>query len=104
MKIRVEIDEEAQEQFANLDRWWRSNREAAAAELADAVAHMVQLLATTPEMGKRRLQRGVKNVRWVPLQKTPYLLYYRHEPGSDLVTVISFWSAMKKRGPKIRKL
>jgi len=104
MTIRFKIEPEAEAQFETLDSWWRNNREAATTQLADELTRIKLMLAAQPEIGKLSKQRGMRNTRWVPLHKTPYLLYYHHEPGSDLVTILSFWSAMKKRGPKLRKL
>jgi hypothetical protein len=104
MKIRVEIDDEAEAQFANLDRWWRENRKAATEQLADELDRILLLLSETPDVGVQVNRRGIKHVRSVPIWKTPYLIYYEHIPGSGVATIVSVWSTMRKRGPRLPKV
>jgi plasmid stabilization system protein ParE len=72
VKIRIDIAEEAERQFQHLDAWWRQNRQAAADQVADEFERIRKLLAEQPEIGTPFLRGGNRNIRWIPLRKTPY--------------------------------
>lgn len=101
MSVRVDIQPEAEEQIAALDRWWRTNRPAAPALVLDEMERLIALLAESPEIGRPYTHGGLRNIRWLRLRKTPYLLYYHYESGDDVATIVSVWSAMRNQRPPI---
>ena len=101
MSVRVETLPEADALIDELDSWWRKNRPAAASQVLDEVNRTIALLSERPEIGVPYKRRGVKNVRWVRLHKTPYKLYYHYEPGGEVVSVLSVWSGMRRKGPPL---
>ncbi len=101
MSVRVVTQPEADEQILALDAWWREHRPAAAFQVVDELARLVEELSEHPELGSPYETKGLSSIRRVRLRKTPYLLYYHHEPGSDLVTLLSLWSGVVKHGPSL---
>ena len=99
MNIRVEISTDANKQLDALDAWWRENRPAAENRVMEEMRRLEVLLATTPDIGTPYRKRGHKNIRWLRLHTTPYKLYYRHAPGTELVTVVAIWSSTRKAVP-----
>ncbi|MCC6810670.1 MAG: type II toxin-antitoxin system RelE/ParE family toxin [Deltaproteobacteria bacterium] len=101
MTVRIVFVADAKAQLLALDTWWRENRQAAADRVDDEAARLVALLRKTPDLGAPYRRRGQKHVRSLHLNGTPYKLYYRHEPGSDLVTILAVWSAVRRFGPPL---
>lgn len=101
MPVRIDIQPEAEEQIAALDRWWHTNRPAAPGLVLDEVERLLGLLAESPEIGRPYTRGGLQNIRWIRLRRTPYLLYYHYEPGSEVATIVSAWSAVRRRRPPI---
>jgi plasmid stabilization system protein ParE len=102
MKIRVEFEPDAIEQVEALDLWWREHRPGAASQVVDEIVRLRDLLSETPEIGVPYTWRGVQNVRWLRLQKTPYKAYYHFESGGDVVTIVCVWSGMRKQRPPLK--
>ncbi len=102
MNIKIEIQPEAQEQLAALDQWWRSHRSAAPSQVLDELERAIGLLADNPEIGRKYADGGLSNIRYLRLRRTPYLLYYHYEAGSDVVTIVSAWSGARQRRPPIK--
>ena len=102
MGIRGDIQPEAQEQIAQLDQWWRKNRPAAPSLVVDELERLVDLLGDAPEIGSPYSLGGLKNIRRLRLRRTPYMIYYHYEPGGDVATIVSVWSAMRRRRPPIK--
>lgn len=100
MKVRVEITAEAESQFTDLHAWWQANRTASSGQVATELERLRLLIAEQPEIGTRY---GRGYTRWLQLKGTPYKLYYRYEPGSDVAMVQSFWSGMRGSGPRLKK-
>ena len=101
MSVRVETLPEADVLIDELESWWRENRSAAASQVLDEVGRVIALLSERPELGVPYKQRGLRNIRWVRLRKTPYKLYYHYEPGGEVVSIVSVWSGMRRRGPPL---
>lgn len=38
-------------------------------------------------------------IRWLRMNKTPYMLFYEYEPGSDQVWIVCIWSGARRAGP-----
>jgi plasmid stabilization system protein ParE len=104
MTVRVEFAEDAIEQADDLDWWWSRNRPEASRQVPSELARIAELLSEQPELGKVYEKRGVKNVRWVPMHKMPYKVYYRYEPGDDVVSIVAVWSGALPKGPPLPKV
>lgn len=102
MSIRVEIQPEAQEQIAALDLWWRTHRSAAPSLVLDELERVFGLLAEAPEIGRPYTHGGLRHIRCLRLRRTPYMLYYHYEPGGEVATIVSAWSAMRELSPPIK--
>jgi plasmid stabilization system protein ParE len=101
MTFRVEIEPEAVAQIDELDLWWREHRPAAASQVVDELARVVATLEQSPEIGAPYRRRGIQNVRWLRLRKTPYLAYYEYKPNDELVRIVAVWSGARGRGPDL---
>jgi plasmid stabilization system protein ParE len=101
MTLRVEIEPTAELQLLDLDAWWRECRPAARSRVTDEYARLLAMLAERPEVGAPYRHKDVRNVRWLRMKGTPYLVYYHHESGSDLVTIVAVWSGMRGEGPPL---
>ena len=101
MTIRIDVEPDAREQLDELDVWWREHRPAAASVVTDELHRIVALLRENPEIGVPYTNGGSKNIRWLRLKKTPYKVYYHHEPGTNLVSIIYAWSGMRGDPPAL---
>jgi len=101
MNIRIVFTLDARAQLIELDAWWRQNRQAAASRVDDESTRLQTLMRANPEIGRIYQLRGYKHVRWLRLHATPYRLFYQHEPGSELITIVAFWSSAHPAGPPL---
>ncbi|MEO1484020.1 MAG: type II toxin-antitoxin system RelE/ParE family toxin [Myxococcota bacterium] len=97
MSVDVFIEPEAESQLLELDAWWRVNRPASADQVLDEFERLELELSESPEVG--RLYGDHEHIRWVKLNKTPYLLFYEYTPGSEQVWIVSIWSGQRGSGP-----
>jgi plasmid stabilization system protein ParE len=81
--------------------WWREHRLAAPALVAEELAAALELIATSPRIGRRRRHPGVPGLRRVLLRTTRYHLYYAPSTDGTLLFVLAVWSALRG-GPPIR--
>lgn len=101
MKLRIEIEPQAIAQLDELDMWWREHRPESRTSVLDELEHALAALREQPDIGALYTRGGVHNVRLLRLHGTPYLLYYHHEPGGDLLSVVAVWSGMRGVGPDV---
>ena len=98
--MRIEIVEEAQEQFAYRAAWWRANRDAQELfeeEYERALAH----LTTSPKSGDHyRIVRGKLIRRWL-MKKTECHIYYWYSEELDVMEIRAFWGAKREQGPSL---
>ena len=101
MKVRIEVEPQAITQLAELDDWWREQRPDSRTTVLDEFEHALEAALEHPDRGTLYTRDGVRNVRWLSLRDTPYLLYYHHEPGGDVLSVVAVWSGMRGVGPSL---
>lgn len=94
----VFVDACAEDDIDRVDAWWQQN--AGAPDLfRNELAHMFALLASTPQMGVPYRRRRIPGLRRVLLRSTRYHVYYVFD-GSRVI-VLSVWSAVRRRGPRL---
>ena len=71
--MKVELSDEAEAQAAEIDAWWRANREKALELFTDELEKALDDLADTPTLGVV-YRPGDPTVRRLLLQKTHYYL------------------------------
>ena len=70
--------------------------------LVDEVAHAVELLMTSPDMGALYGPKAGRGVRRVLLPTSQYYLYYAHLAQRDTLRILAVWSCRRGRGPQLR--
>ncbi len=101
MTFRVEISPDANAQLDALNAWWRDNRPAAKNRVLEEMRRLETLLTSSAQIVTIYRRRGFKHVRWLRLRTTPYRLFYRYEPGTDLIAIVAIWSSAHKAGPPL---
>jgi plasmid stabilization system protein ParE len=61
------------------------------------------MLAVTPEAGALYPHRRVQGVRRAVLPRSRYLVYYVYERALGEVAVLALQSALRGRGPRLRR-
>ena len=69
--------------------------------MLNELERVVDMLTDNPEIGRLYSRGGLQNIRCLRLRKTPYMIYYQYEPGGDVATIVSAWSAVRKQRPPI---
>jgi plasmid stabilization system protein ParE len=82
-------------------RWWRKNRLSNPDLFEEELDAALDLVRTAPALGSPCGKRRGRQLRRVMLPRTRYHLYYCFEPGDDHALVLSIWSAVRGRGPRL---
>jgi len=104
MSVRVEIEPTAKRELLALDAWWQEQRPSAANRVMDEYERILLLLSDAPQVGSPHRGKGVHDVRRIHMRGTPYIVFYHHEPGTSLATIVSVWSSMRKKAPTLAQL
>jgi plasmid stabilization system protein ParE len=81
-------------------RWWRENRPAARTLFEEELRAALEQIRTIPNLGSTyRAMPGLEHRR-VLMPKTAYHVYYRIV-RPNLVRIVSVWSAVRGREPKL---
>jgi plasmid stabilization system protein ParE len=96
--VRVELSDEAAAQAAEIDAWWRVNREKAPDLFTDEFERALEDLGAIPSLGTVYGQ-GPPAVKRLLLHRTHYYLYFIEE--ADRLYVVAVWSCFRGRGPKL---
>ncbi len=98
--MKINVVEEAQEEFAYREAWWRANRDARdlfEEEYERALEH----LSTSPKSGDQySIVRGKLIRRWL-MKKTECHIYYWYSEELELIEIRSFWGAKREHGPEL---
>ena len=81
--------------------WWASHRPEAPDLLRREIEGALELLAAAPSMGA---PYEVPGVRRLVLPRTRYQVFYAYDPGLAQVDILSVWSSLRGRGPRLRPL
>lgn len=84
------------------DEWWRTNRTSAPELFVRELRAATDLLAESPDIGQRVRHRAIRNLRRVLLPATRYHVYYTHAPAGRAVLILSIWSAVRGRRPRLK--
>ena len=103
MTVRIEVEPQAIAQLDELDAWWRGHRPDSRTSVLDEFGHAIAALREQPGTGVPHERGAVRDVRWVRLRGTPYKVYYHHEPGGEVLSVVAVWSGMRGVGPSMDK-
>ena len=87
----------AQREIERIDRRWIETRPAAPDLFFSELREILELLQENPELGV--LYPPKPGVRRILLRGSLYHLYY--EVAQERVEVLSVWSAVRGRGPKL---
>lgn len=77
MSYKLIVTPEAEEQLAELDAWWDSNR-SAASSLADELDKAAMLISENPRLPKAHRRRRDFEARRVRLGTSPYYIHLLH--------------------------
>jgi plasmid stabilization system protein ParE len=103
LKPEVRTTPEADRQILGASTWWRVNRPASP-DLFDAeLDRAFTLLAEAPDIGRRYRMREIPGVRRILLSQSRYHVYYVHDEKRGEVLVLAIWSAVRGRGPRVRR-
>ncbi|WP_317987820.1 type II toxin-antitoxin system RelE/ParE family toxin [Hyalangium gracile] len=103
MTIQVQFTPRAESQVGEAALWWRTNRPAAPSLFEEELTTALQLLSALPDLGRRYSHPRVPGVRRLLMPRTRYHLYYVHDEQGRVVIVLALWSAVRGRGPALRK-
>lgn len=101
--MRVVFTARADGSIEKADAWWREHREKNPELFTEELIAATWMLRHAPHIGKRALDVELQGVRFVILQKTEKLLYYRVLEEEDVVELLLVWGARKEHPPKLKK-
>jgi plasmid stabilization system protein ParE len=100
VSLPVRTTDEADDQIRAIDAWWREHRMAAPDLFFDELAASFELIAQTPNIGRRYPHSPIPGTRRILLRQTRYHVY--DVPGADDVRVPAVWHAQRGVGPPLR--
>jgi plasmid stabilization system protein ParE len=90
-------------QIRAVDAWWRENR-GGPLGFVDEVAHAIDLLLTSPELGALYEPKAAFGVRRILLPKSQHYLYYVFHRSRGTLRILSVWSCHRGRPPQLGSL
>lgn len=99
--VSVVTTPQADADIRRIDTWWAENRPAAPALFAEELAELFALLAIYPELGRPHPHRRIASLRRALLRATQHHVYYAFD--GRWVIVLSVWSTVRGRGPRLRR-
>lgn len=98
--MQVEVTKRAQREVNRLGRWWWENRDKAPELFEEELSAAYLRIAAEPNVGKPyTVSRGRRILRILTGKTKNHVYYYQHSP--DIIRVVSVWSAVRGRGPKL---
>jgi plasmid stabilization system protein ParE len=98
--VKLELAPRAAREAERNARWWRENRPAARMLFDQELRAALDQIRTAPNLGSvYHAMRGHEHRR-VLMPETRYHVYYR-VAGPNRVRIVSVWSAVRGRGPKL---
>jgi len=99
--VKINFARRALQEIDRNARWWREHRPAARMLFDEELAEALKQIRTNPGLGQLyRVVRG-RQQRRVLMPKTKHHVYYRRETA-ERIMVLSVWSAVRGRGPRLR--
>lgn len=103
MKAQVFATPEAEQQILDVSGWWHAKRPSAEGQFDRELSDMLNLLQEAPDIGRRYRRARIPGLRRILLKKSRYHIYYVHDEEQQAVIVLAVWSAVRRRGPSLRK-
>lgn len=100
MTYSIVISPDAEDQLADLEAWWESNRPSAP-KLSDELARVETILQENPRVAVVVSRRRGFDARRIRLGSSPYYLYFSIDEAKQEVLVLAVWSAMRRTGPDL---
>jgi hypothetical protein len=100
----VSTTHEADAMIEAASEWWRANRPKAPDLFLQELRSARKILERFPEAGHKVRRRGFPGLRRVVLRHTRYHIYYGYFPEDDEVWVVAVWAAMRRRGPRLKRV
>jgi plasmid stabilization system protein ParE len=98
--VQVEVAKRAQREVNRLGRWWLANRDKAPTLFEEELSATYQLIASDPTVGQLyTVSRGRRILRVLTGRTKNHVYYYQHQ--TDVLRVVSLWSAVRGRGPRL---
>ena len=88
-------------QVAEAKTWWRQNRQAAPNAIAEDLDAMIEIIKSTPDIGRIAAETKAPNVRKIFLRRVGFLIYYRVIGSPPRLQIMAFWHARRGKGPPI---
>ena len=101
MSFRVVVVVEAERQIRQVDDWWVENRGGSAELFLDELALIFELLAETPEIGRRFTKANQPGVRRILMRRTRHWVYYIPDLSRGIVYVLAVWSTYRGSDPTL---
>ena len=102
MIVRVAVRPEADSQIDAIDLWWIKHRRASPDLFLDEFADAKRDLQLAPKIGRAYRRRGIAGLRRLLLIRTQYFVYYVYDASTGVVSILSVWSALRRRGPPLK--
>lgn len=102
MSLPVVIPPRVELAILEVDLWWRSNREKAPDLFAEELAGAIDLVSSSPSVGKLQTHATLTNLRRVLLRSTRYHVYYVATDAE--VVVVAVWNAVRGHGPDLTRV
>jgi plasmid stabilization system protein ParE len=100
--IRVILTPEAEGQVSREIQWWYEHRPKNPFLFEDELNAAIDVLTCSTKAGLTFALRP--QVRRYLLSGSRYHVYYRYDPVTDELRIVSVWSAIRRRGPPARFL
>jgi len=104
MNIRVEVRPEADNQIDAIDHWWIEHRRSSPDLFLTEFDDAKKELQLAPEIGKSYRRRGIPGLRRLLMLRTQCHIHYTYDESAGVVSILSVWSALRRRGPPVRSL
>ncbi len=99
-QVKLLFSPRAKRDIERCARWWLQNRDIAPGLFAEELADALKLIRTAPALSTPFGAMNGREHRRVLMPKTEYHVYFR-VVKKDTIRIVSVWSAIRKRGPKL---
>lgn len=89
-------------QIAEIDLWWRTNREKAPGLFEEELAVAFETISATPRAGRRYPSPLHPDARRLVLRATRFHLYYVEDENK--IVLLSIWGAIRGAGPDLSNI
>jgi len=101
MTLQIIRTPRADREIRAIDFWWRENRPKNPDLFTEELASAMALMACFPNAGTPVQLRRSQGVRRFLLSATRFQVYYMFDAEKQQIAVVTVWSAVGKRGPRL---